>query len=193
VRTDLDSFSDVEAYTLMTSAYRMTEHEFRLSKCIENVPDPPQDYNWKFLAVEEGMKGSGAKYEYLLKQLGASSSLAFKVWMLSKGLKITSWLLAVAAVVLAAWAWFHFAPRTVVNLTVWDVGKYVATTIAVAIGVYVLGKTVMRVVQWRETVTLIILAGTLSTLGFVAAWLHLLIFDPLFLRQGNLASFKRQE
>src|SRR5262245_58748765 len=38
VRTDLDSFSDVEAYTLMTSAYRMTEHEFRLSKCIEDVP-----------------------------------------------------------------------------------------------------------------------------------------------------------
>jgi hypothetical protein len=29
VRTDLDSFSDVEAYALMTSGYRMTEWEFQ--------------------------------------------------------------------------------------------------------------------------------------------------------------------
>ena len=33
VRTDLDSFTDVEAFALMTSAYRMTEHEFRFSHC----------------------------------------------------------------------------------------------------------------------------------------------------------------
>src|SRR6185503_15343191 len=45
VRTDLDSFSDVEAFALMTSGYRMTERSFKYSKCISGFPEPKQSYN----------------------------------------------------------------------------------------------------------------------------------------------------
>jgi len=57
IRTDLDSFSDAEAFALMTSGYRMTEREF------EHVgvggfdslrgQAEPSTYPWKFLEIEQ--------------------------------------------------------------------------------------------------------------------------------------------
>src|SRR5258708_38232152 len=98
----------------MTSAYRMTEYEFRFSKCIEGFPEPAENYQWDFLTVEEGMKGSGRKYEFLKRQLSVSGSLAFKIWKLSQPLKITAIVLAVLALALLVWSIFHWATLTVV-------------------------------------------------------------------------------
>jgi predicted acylesterase/phospholipase RssA len=98
IRTDLDSFSDAEAYALMTSGYRMTEHQFRYEKCVEGFADAPQALDWKFLQIEESMKVNGAGYDYLKKLLAAGGSLAFKVWkidpLLKYGFRITMLLLA---------------------------------------------------------------------------------------------------
>ncbi|HEV7473404.1 MAG TPA: hypothetical protein VGN90_05090, partial [Pyrinomonadaceae bacterium] len=194
VRTDLDSFSDVEAFALMTSGYRMTEYEFRYTKGVEGFPEPEEQYEWDFLAVEEGMKGSGAKYDYLKKQLGASNALAFKIWKLSQPLKIASWLLAIAAVVFVIWACFHWATWTIVpRITLWGLGVFIATSLIVSLGTYVVGKWVMKVARLRETLTLIALGIGMSFLGWIAARIHLHIFDPMFLRGGSIDTFKKQE
>ena len=192
VRTDLDSFTDVEAFALMTSAYRMTEHEFRESKCVEGLTEPEDPYPWDFLAVEDGMKGGGTKYDYLKKQLAVSGMLAFKIWKLSTPLKVTSWLLAIGAIAFAIWSWFHWARLTLLHLTVWRVGVFIALTIAGFIGTYVLGKTLMRVVRWRDTLTLVALGLVSSFLGWAVANLHLVVFDRMFLRQGSLDRFRSQ-
>lgn len=190
IRTDLDSFTDVEAFALMTSGYRMTEHEFKFSKCVDGFPEPADQYDWGFLAVEDGMKGSGAQYEYMKKQLSASGMLAFKIWTLSTPLKVTSWLLAIGTIAFAIWAWFHWAQIILLHVTVKKLGVFIALTIAGMIGTYILGKTVMRVVQWRDTLTLVILGLLSSVLGWFAANLHLAIFDRMFLRQGSLDKFR---
>jgi predicted acylesterase/phospholipase RssA len=192
VRTDLDSFSDVEAFALMTSGYRMTEHEFRYSKCVEDVPEPDRQNDWDFLAVEEGMKGSGAKYEFLKKHLGVSNALAFKIWKLSWPLTITAWILGIAAVVLAVWACFHWASQVVVDaITLWDIGVFIATTILMAIATYVVGKKIMQIVRLRETLIRLVIYLITAAVGWFAAGLHLLVFDPLFLRNGSVKSFKK--
>jgi predicted acylesterase/phospholipase RssA len=194
VRTDLDSFSDVEAFALMTSAYRMTEHEFRYSKCVEGFAEPAEPYPWDFLAVEEGMKGSGSKYEYLKKQLSVSNALAFKIWKLSLPLRITSWVLGIAAIAFAVWACFHWATNVVVQpITLWDIGVFIATTVAFAVLAYVIGKKLMRIVRLRETLIRIAVGIALAFLGWIVAGIHLLFFDPLFLRSGSLETFKKQE
>jgi hypothetical protein len=192
VRTDLDSFSDVEAFALMTSAYRMTEHEFRYSKCVEGFPEPEEQYDWDFLAVEEGMKGSGAKYDYLKKQLSVSNSLGFKIWKLSTSLKITSWVLAAAAIAFGIWACFHWASRVVVSpITLWDIGAFIATIVGFAFLTYVIGKKLMGIVRLRETLIRVIIGLGITLLGWLA-WIHLVFFDLLFLRQGSLRCFKKQ-
>jgi predicted acylesterase/phospholipase RssA len=191
VRTDLDSFSDLEAFALMTSAYRMTEHEFKFSKCVEDFLEPEEQYPWDFLAVEEGMKGSGAKYDYLKKQLSVSDTLAFKIWKLSKPLKIASWVLMIAAIAFVIWACFHWGAKTIVpQITLWGIGVFIAIIAAIAIVTYLASKILMRVVRLRETLVLIIV-GVVACLGWVVARLHLHIFDPMFLRQGSIDTFKK--
>jgi predicted acylesterase/phospholipase RssA len=192
VRTDLDSFSDMEAFALMTSAYRMTEHEFKFSKCVEGFPEPKEEYPWDFLAVEEGMKGSGAKYDYLKRQLSVSDTLAFKIWKLSTPLKITSWVLAIAAIAFVIWACFHWGAKTIVpQITLWGLGVFIAIIAAIFLATYLIGKKVMRIARLRETLVLIAIGVGIALLGWLVARLHLHIFDPMFLRQGSIDTFKK--
>ena len=54
IRTDLDTFSDAEAYALMLSGYRMTGFEF--GRCI---PGLPVSMSACGLEVPVGLSGSG--------------------------------------------------------------------------------------------------------------------------------------
>jgi predicted acylesterase/phospholipase RssA len=195
VRTDLDSFCDIEAFALMTSAYRMTEHEFRYSKCLEifrqsgATVTPKQ---WEFLEVEAGMKGSGARYDYVKRQLSVSHMLAFKIWRLSPVLRVISWMLGLAAVSSAVWACFHWASKTVVKpITLWDIGSYIVTTVAFAVLTYVIGKKLMKIVRLRETLIRVAAGIAISLLGWIVSGIHLLLFDRMFLRGGSLKRFKK--
>ena len=49
IRTDLDSFSDVEGFALMTSGYRMAKHEFE--KNIKGIAKEPNEVCWKFQSI----------------------------------------------------------------------------------------------------------------------------------------------
>ncbi|HSK70828.1 MAG TPA: patatin-like phospholipase family protein [Pyrinomonadaceae bacterium] len=87
IRTDLDSFSEAEAYALMTSGYRMTEHQFKHDKCVEGFSAPSEAEDWKFLGIEKSMKTGGKGYDYLKTLLTAGGSIAFKVWQIDPRLK----------------------------------------------------------------------------------------------------------
>jgi hypothetical protein len=144
--------------------------------------------------VEEGMKGSGAKYDYLKKQLSVSNTLAFKIWKLSRPLKLTSWVLAIAATVFVIWACFHWATSTIVRaITLWEIGVFIAIAVVVSLATYLIGKKVMRVTRLRETLILILVGIGMALIGWIAARIHLQLFDPLFLRSGSLENFKKQE
>jgi predicted acylesterase/phospholipase RssA len=109
IRTDLDSFSDAEAYALMMSGYRMTEQQFK-KNCVEGFQSPAQAEKWKFLPIEKSMKiGGGKSYEYLKDLLAAGGSIAFKVWKIDWRLKylVRSVLLA-AAVLIAAFFYSYW-------------------------------------------------------------------------------------
>ncbi len=69
LRTDLDSFSEAEAYALMTSGYRMTEFQFKQERCVEDFFDPVEREPWKFLEIEDFMRDSGKGNKYLKKLL----------------------------------------------------------------------------------------------------------------------------
>ena len=193
VRTDLDSFSDVEAHALMTSAYRMTEQAFAGGKCVEGFAAPARAAGWDFLAVEGGMKGVGAQYKYVKRLLDVSGSLAFKIWKLKKGLKVAAMLLAVAIVVVGAWACWKFWDTEVVKaITLGAVALFLGTAALSALGTALIGKRLMRVVRLRET---LIRAGVwllVGVFGSLVAWLHLHVFDPMFLREGSAEKYRRR-
>lgn len=193
VRTDLDSFSDVEAYALMTSAYRMTEHAFADEKCVEGFDAPEHAAEWDFLAVEGGMKGVGPQYKYVKRLLDVSGALAFKIWKLKKWLKNLAYVLAAVTFFAGVWAAWTFRGSVLLEtITVGVVAMFVISMALTALGTALIGKRLMRVVRLRET---LIRAGVwlvVGVIGSFAAWLHLHFFDPMFLREGNAENYRRR-
>ena len=183
IRTDLDSFHDVEAYALMTSGYRMTEYEFRRS--ISGFPvAAPASVRWPFLAVEPPMKqvaGVDRAHEDLKKLLTVSRSRSLKIFMLSAPLKIAGW----TAIGIAALSLFYaafFGPELVLRLTL----RGVAFAALLAVIGAIVGKTVVRVVRFEQTLRQIAVGIVLSVTGWLVGGLHLIWLDQLYLKRGRV-------
>ena len=178
IRTDLDSFCDAEAYALMTSGYRMVDPEIRAQ--FSNFPisteDPPK---WEFLTVEESMKNP-SQSGHMLKLLKVGSQRAFKIWQLSIPLKITSWILGALALILLLWACWKWSSVALITLGT------IGTTVALVIAGAIFGKTVMRLVRYRDTLTDIAIGVAMSLLGWVLARIHLHVFDKWYLHAGRI-------
>lgn len=230
VRTDLDSFSEAEAYALMLSAYKMTGQQLVEKRCVEGIALPEQTEDWPFLKLEALMQPEtgqtpGESRKRLEKILDASGSLAFKIWKLSPSLVFLkrAFLVVLAAAFLglcwlfykkwedpftplaylkAAYEWVRhylaFLPAPP-RLTFKLIGKAVISAAVVALGAVVLnviagkkyGKNIMRVIRWRDTLRNIAVGVGMSTLGFIAARIHLHIFDRLYLKYGRLDKFPK--
>jgi len=120
------------------------------------------------------------KSSQLLKLVKVGSQRAFKVWKLSTALKITSWVLGVLALVFFFWACWRWS--SVALLTVGAIGTTAAALIAGAI----VGKKVMRMVRYRDTLTEIAIGIAMSLLGWLVARIHLHVFDRWFLLIGRV-------
>ena len=193
VRTDLDSFSDVEAYALMTSGYRQTEHAFAEGKCVEGFDAPATPLDWDFLDVEDSMKGAGRQYQFLKRLLGVSGLLAFKIWKLRKSLQRIAVALAVAVLALGGLAvWYFWDSVLIKAVTVGALALLVVSAGLTALGTAFVGKTLMRVVRLRETLIRAAIGLSVGLLGSLAARLHLRFFDPMFLKEGSIENYRRQ-
>jgi predicted acylesterase/phospholipase RssA len=221
LRTDLDSFSEAEAYALMTSGYRMTEYQFKEGKCVEEFYQPEENEEWKFLGIEEFMRGSGKGNEYLKTLLRAGNSLAFKVWRFDPLLKtlLRVVLVLIAAGIIAALYNWWTAPLPIAerladslqklaeslrNLTFKQIGNYVVAFVSSAVALMVLAKVLttlfgtfvsenaLLLIRWKDTLRRLAIAVFISTFGWVAAFVHLYVFDQRFLRLSTLERIKQK-
>lgn len=182
IRTDLDSFSEVEAYALMTSGYLMTEHALRDSILGFHVPTTARE-PWKFLAIEPLMKEAPRKTA-LARQLKVAGNLFFKVWLLMRQLQILAGVLAVFVLwllVVAAYDRWDGALFTY-TLTIKGAALAVGLALLSLLGLGFVGK----ILQYRKTAAEIVIGIGMATIGFLLARLHLHVFDRLFLWQGRL-------
>jgi predicted acylesterase/phospholipase RssA/MinD-like ATPase involved in chromosome partitioning or flagellar assembly len=189
-RTDLDSFSEIEAYALMSSGYSMTDRFF--SECIKDFPRAPSiKPDWEFLILRESLRG-GVGYKELLKLLKISNVKGFKAWKLSRTLRIfMRGLLFVAAVMLVV-ATVMLSTKTDTLLMIKDVVWSIIVPIVLLISailfmgitISLLGKRISMFAKLRDNLEKVTIGVFLSTLGFPLALLHLYFFDKIFLGQG---------
>jgi hypothetical protein len=181
VRTDLDSFTDMEAFALMLSGYRMTEREF--AACVTDVPvSNAQNDEWRFLSVEPAMSRSKdfeEAHDYLMRGLKASDSRAFKIWRLSWGVTVFGGLSVVLLAGLLVEAWVLLRPLA-------PVSGFWFTWIVVLLPI--LAAIVFRIGGIKKPVTLLAKGMVLSVAGWTVALFHLLVFDPGFLAWGRVKS-----
>ncbi|MFP5263407.1 MAG: patatin-like phospholipase family protein [Blastocatellia bacterium] len=184
VRTDLDSFSDVEAFALMTSGYRMTEHEFE--RCIEGFAVPKGKHeSWRFLAVEKPMKQVGGcekEHKNLVKLLEVGRSSAFKIWKISTALHYASYAVALAVLAALIWLCWHFWHEPLPSLTL---GMLLIPVLVIGV-VALVGKIMTRAGRFQETLVRVSMGLALASVGWLAAAIHLHIFDRWFLSRGRV-------
>lgn len=194
IRTDLDAFSDVEAYALMTSAYRMTEAAFEDSEWIKgftpvNVSGEP----WKFLDVECGMTDSGQKLDRATELLSVGGSLTFRVWrmrwrrmkkrsFIEKTISIIKWatviLLALGCCALLAWS----------GLALWTTGSLPLMIAGAVIGLYLLAFIILLAAGWK-TLSQVLIGIIINPLGWGVSHTFLRYFHNRFLKRGSIDSF----
>ncbi len=189
VRTDLDSFHEVEAYALMTSGYRMAEAEY---SCVaQNFPasgEPNAD--WQFLRIEPPMKrisGVDAAHREVMALLAAANSLAFKIWKLSRPLRYFGRLVILALVAAAVWACWHWYDYPLLTT-----GRLGVTALVIVLTT-VVGSRLVRIVRYKDALRQIAISVGMGIVGSIAASVHLLIFDQMYLRRGRLQRIEKMQ
>ena len=179
LRTDLDSFTDQEACTLMYYGYRLVGEQW---------PSPAAaGADWRFLRIQEALRDAPQR-QVLLRQLEVGSKPFFKVFFLGKPTPY--------AIVLAALMVPVGAVAFVLALLPWWVSGLLALGL-LSIAAYSqnarINQYLDRVERWRRARRR--LARAMTPLGIptllglsvaVATWVHLNLFDRLFLRYGRI-------
>jgi predicted acylesterase/phospholipase RssA len=181
IRTDLDSFSEAEAYALMTSGYCMAEKALGESALGFPISAAPRE-NWEFLKIEPLMKQPGANTP-LMRQLKVAEKQAFRIWLLSRALKIGA--IGVGLALLVWIGFLAYAHWSVIAFSL-TVGALLTTVICAVLGATG-WRFLSKVIQYRKMFQSILIGIGMGTAGWLLARLHLHVFDRIFLRQGSLA------
>ncbi|HEX5083981.1 MAG TPA: tetratricopeptide repeat-containing protein [Blastocatellia bacterium] len=194
VRTDLDSFSDAEARALMISGYRMTG--FELARCLPELDKSEgTTADWKFMKFDESLTGTDAPAS-LLRLLSVASSLAFKIWRLWRPLRVCAGALGIALLGWFGWfCWknwnapivsFDFGkPNAIPAQLTWGEAAVTVVTTLVAGLLPAFARNILRMVDYRKTAYEITVGVAMGFLGWIAAQLHLRVFDKLYLWWGS--------
>lgn len=195
IRTDLDSFSEIEAYSLMldgylTIGYKLSESQgfkdLPRSKC--NPSTSPGANTWEFMQVTPWMAKADPQY---LRHLAVAKNRFFKVFMLNGPLGAGT--IALLALLLG---WF------IVKMPLADVEinlqSLLFTALFVGLGLLLpkLAKTfaILSFLQ-RPTRRLASLLGEaiIPMVAWVLVRFHLRFINPMFLRMGRLKTLSSRK
>jgi NTE family protein len=201
IRTDLDSFTEVESHALMADGYLIAKNsvdKYGPQKFVPNGTNAKLfvGHTWGFLDVQAYMENP-QKDPRFCEQLEVGGSQFFKVFKLLPWLKWTGVIFLIAVLCLLILFFICHANNPVPGVEA--VFKKINTfgALGMTLGMLVLYVLLYNLPQhWRWVRLLwglprrIILGVGLAVFGSMAVWIHLLIFDRLFLWQGKVSRLK---
>jgi NTE family protein len=188
IRTDLDSFTDVEAYSLMLDGYKMSGAEFQKTKKIQELVSTESfsfPLNYRFLRLASLMEKPSPAY---LKQLKVGSGQVLKIFRLSLPVTVVTGLL-LGFLLFISWRQFGTWIQEQLSRPV------TLGTLLMTVGIFALGfipllsraSKVFRLVRSPlEYIIRFVVRALLPALSSIFIAIHLFIFDRLFLRQGKV-------
>ncbi|MCB1759767.1 MAG: patatin-like phospholipase family protein [Gammaproteobacteria bacterium] len=203
MRTDLDSFTDLEAYALMASGYLATAQRLAtLEGVVQNhtVPEGKAQPDWPFLKLIPGLTGQDrAQQLELRRQLKVSSGLFMKVWQLHPLLHAVKWgALALLGLALL-WLWWRYPQaQPLQGVLAWVSGKLTLNTIMTLVGGFLLaylatallgaqrGARTLALLNHEDILRRLAVSLIASPVAALFAWIHLRLLDPLFQKQGRV-------
>lgn len=203
IRTDLDSFTEVEAYSLMYSGYRMANDTVeRLQQDHENAGLPgtwgdfevhaPTAADWKFMEIEDFMKGgphhNAECWKDILCQLSVAKSLLFKVFARSCLLQAALVIFGVLATAVVGWLVARYWDSPVLDADQVTIGGLILLVIPIVAGL------VLPLWNWlipQKALRGLLLRFSLATFGCAISNLQIYAFDPIYRKLGRLERLKR--
>jgi predicted acylesterase/phospholipase RssA len=203
IRTDLDSFSEVEAHALMASGYLMTKREFERLDAEHrakggtgtwgdfDVGAPSRGQSaWPFLALTPLLAMPSSARDRaradLGRQLAVGSSLFLRAFKLSRTLSAVGLgLLALVVVTLGHLVHENWGERVAFSGTV---GGILLSLLLLAAGMVWRG---VRFVNPEGVMRSWLVKVGVALGGFVLANLHVHLIDPIFKRRGKVARLLR--
>ena len=191
MRTDLDAFTEVEAYSLMLDAYLMSKMELdnfkKTVNCsdIQNSVSRFSNKDWAFLGIEKWMREPTEEY---LKQLKVAQ-LTF-----GKALMLLPWLLI--PLFFIAFVSLYVYWSQLVGLLFSSIPVYLIVIALLTLVINRIAPDLLKLLPFlealRPTAMLAKAVGKvmLLTMGTVFVQLYLWIINPLFLRYGRLSNLK---
>lgn len=193
LRTDLDAFSEVEAYALMASGYLMARRELEVLQqrhTRDGQPGTWGDYDlaaptltdWPFspmIPILGSPAGASAARTDLEMQLDIGKSLFLKAWRSMEEVRRALWYgLGAAALLLTIFLWVNWE----VPLITW--GGLTMLALGLLLAAYApLLRAFNPTAETRNILTKLALASA----GYLWAKVHLRFVDPLFLARGRLS------
>lgn len=185
VRTDLDSFTEVEASTLMLDGYLISEKILATTTGFRNVLNPQNLLgvgHWNFLRMKPWI---GRPTKEFLHQLRVSKFTVFKVFWFYK------WLLILPAVLGFLLIWVLFFSK----LSRFEFG-FSVRGVSIAIIIAAVGFLLPRISRIFaalkflrspiQSVASLVGQSLIPIAASLFFWLHLKLFDPLYLRKGKI-------
>jgi predicted acylesterase/phospholipase RssA len=183
IRTDLDSFSDTEAFALMTAGCNMVRATF--DDAVAGFAGDRREHAWPFLQVVQTLRSEKEASGTLERLLGVSGMTLLKIWKLSPVLRAIGMALTAG-----------FAALLLYALVVWRAEplmtpKGILAAAALVALVYAAGSLglggIVKLIRYRKTLHQILLGAGLAAAGWLVLGLHLKFLNPLFLRYGAIA------
>ncbi|MCU0573570.1 MAG: patatin-like phospholipase family protein [Syntrophobacteraceae bacterium] len=184
VRTDLDSFSEVEAYSLMLDGYLVSGHVVSQTEAfkplVRSAEELPAE-DWQFMEIKPWLEKPTPLY---LKHLRTAESQFFKAFKLNVPLALGGAALCILAVSWLIWM------GSLTNAQI-SVRSLLLGGLLLAAGLLLpkLTKT-FRILKFLRNPTRRLAAylgqGVLPILGMFLVRFHLKVFDPIFIRMGRL-------
>lgn len=196
IRTDLDSFTEVEAYSLMCSGYLMARQECTAIQEIHEKSGEPGKWGgfqvdnesgeWPFLKLEQTLAANPIKTEArkdLELQLSAASSIPLKIWKLDPNLKKKGTVIIAGAIV-ALLLLIYFNWNNPIFPTSITVGGTFIVLLLFAAALFV---PAMKWVNSGKALRGIAKNIFIALVGSWVARIHLKRYDRIFLERGALS------
>jgi predicted acylesterase/phospholipase RssA len=192
MRTDLDSFTEVEGRSVMYSGYAIARAKipqqwqttFRTQKTFVKHLQKPQRQRWGFEEIRSFMEAPYADAGFA-RQLSVGRQTMFKAFRLMPGLVPLGMVIGLVALVgpavLVGALWYAIS-----YFSLWDV---VLAILVISLGVGLIAAAVSRrwlKTFWEDFVLQYVVSVSVAFFGSLAAKLHLRWIDPRFLANGTI-------
>jgi NTE family protein len=195
LRTHLDSFTDVEAYSLMFYGYQVSDQTFFETPSLKQfIKKSDQKINWNFLNIAPWAKTPTPSY---IKQLKVGNERFLKVFRLKPNVRTISLIVLLFIFILIVWGIFSLLSTIwsipeIYNLFAVPLNEAVDRTIPIITVIFILRIIFAgRYLAFKQRVFSFWARAAFPALCFPLVWLHLYFYDLLFLDLGKIDKLEK--